>query len=133
MPGNMRRVIRGVAAGCVVVGVLVVLGAIASFPWVVELDAGDSWWTLQNGRVRIGWFYVPRNRRGVEGWHLNRNDAMEWNWPMQVPRMRLSGGPFGLVNVPLWLPVVVLAGVAGVAYHRSRGFGPGRCGTCGYD
>jgi hypothetical protein len=135
MRGAMRTPrLRGTTA--MVLGVIdaaLLVAALASFRWTAEYNSRDSWWTLQNGRYRVGWYYVPRNRRGVDGWHVTRNDSVAWEWAMQVPRVRLSGGPFGFVSVPLWIPIFAMAGVTAWAWRRWRGFGPGRCARCGYD
>jgi hypothetical protein len=107
----------------------VLVAALASFVVTVEYNTPHQWWTLENGRVRIGW--VATVRRLAPGWYASRNISPSPEWSMQVPRARFSMTPFAFINVPLWIPALALA-LSGLTLHPRRPL-PGRCVRCGYD
>jgi hypothetical protein len=55
-------------------------------------------------------------------------------WPrFWRPQWGKKGAPVYVVLVPLWIPIVLVAGLTYWAHRRARGFPPGHCRRCGYD
>jgi hypothetical protein len=114
---------------------LILLAAMAaSFRWLLEYGSGPSWWTLEEGRFRVGWFFAgdPRIQTKTQGWSVQAA-AGDPGWRQQIPSWRFSGPPFAYINLPLWPGLVTLGVGTWFLWARGRRRGAYMCPKCGYD
>jgi len=78
----------------------------------------------------------PQDLHGPTGWTFGSH----WKDPIQLQWLRpgiATGAAGGLirlgVNVPFWLPLLIVALPTAYLWHRDRRIPPGHCPHCGYD
>jgi hypothetical protein len=81
----------------------------------------------------VGWLKAAGPRSGIiPHWHRRpiKNHASLFRTPPRTPR---TVGWTSSLNVPLWIPVVLIGGVVIIPLLRERDAGPDHCDNCTYD
>ena len=113
--------------------VLLLVVDVASVWWLVALtsQSQDRHVNVLGGRIDVLW-----TRDGAPfpafhpdpGWYVSRVDTYVWWWPAIYtnPLQRQ-------VEIPLWIPLVLVAIPTGLLWWRNRPPKPGHCRSCRYD
>lgn len=118
----MRRWMRWPAAA--LSGVFLLAYA-ANVPFYAGSGLGSyAAWRMEHGRLRVTMQPSPRRE---SFWLAANAEGLRFR-----PEWRLSALDDWMVNVPLWAPLLVTAGVAVRGFTAPR-YGAGRCSKCGYE
>ena len=106
--------------------VLTLLWVIGMYSSVYYSGVGWGCAVIEAGQVRI---YMGSTSGG--GWLVYANDpapAIRWYWPKCYYSSPTSMG----IELPLWIPMLVVGVPTVLSWHRSRPV-PGHCQKCGYN
>jgi hypothetical protein len=102
-------------------------------------DKSMLMFVLSEGAVSVIWFEPDASRPsrgefGRPGWTIEDKVA---RMPLLPSSVREHFPPYGTICwivIPLWIPLVLLAGIIAYLWWRDRHrYRPGHCRTCGYD
>jgi hypothetical protein len=140
-----RRLLKWVAT---VLCLLIVLAAVANLRWcAIGVNSGGNyavevcggafafWWKVQTVQWIIPKTAMPQ-RWWVTDYPVGASDPPRWFWwwlQARVPRRCFQAGQ-RWVTIPLWIPLVLLAGPTAYLWRTDRRRIPaGHCQTCGYN
>ncbi len=128
-PSRLRRVL--ISAGLVRCVLMGAAGA-GSVVWPVGYSRGRTVLKLSEGSV---WVY--RHSRHIADL-LEQGPSVDWDFDddpsiMWLPGVVRTWWLGTVVNIPLWIPLVVLAVLTAVLWSRDRRPPKGFCQRCGYN
>lgn len=131
-----RRFTRLAAWACAIsAGALFALLVASVFGhlWIVR---GSAHAGVYRGIAFVAWGYnnpiaqilAPADGSAAIRWRT-QEPGLDW-W---FRRRHITWTPLRNESVPLWMPIVLLGGMSGWLFRRSRGRDPLACAACGYD
>ncbi len=112
--------------------VLIVVAWVVSLRWEFWYEGGS--WLMWCGH---GGLLVSINRIHLDdpsGWNVLDVNWIHWEYYLPRFKRDLSGTLKATTcNIPLWLPLVVVAIPTAILFYRDRRIPPGHCQKCGYD
>ena len=105
-----------------------------SFIWSINVYPGGMW----VGRVPMP--FVEKD--GFHRWNLDTRETAHrsqhgWSWPfVWAPSLDFDSTPPGEaqhVELPIWIPLLLVALPTGILFYRDRRAKPWQCAKCRYD
>lgn len=94
--------------------------------WVAYIPDKAYFVALSHGRLRVGRVaWSSKMRPHFRAWS---SEQVEWGYQWKPLRLGSS-----TVFIPLWMPLLVCAGLTGFLWWRDRPSPPGYSDHCGYD
>lgn len=113
-----------------------VLSILFAAAWV-----GTAVWAVDNSRrstaISVGYgsvSWMHSDRISVTPWRGWRFESFDlwWAYHRFLPKWNTLGGRGFILNVPLWIPLLIVATPTFIAWRRDRKLPPGHC-ACGFN